>query len=290
MSELGQVLREARESKGISLVEAEEATRIRHTYIQALEEDNYEVLPPGVYVRGILRNYATFLDLDPEQTLAAYQDGSRSSREPAEPRIISEPLAPDPLINWEIIAGVVMLVALLAVLALVYRQYIAPIAGQPAGTPPVATGVSDAASSGTPAIAAVVDQDTPTVTPTLTATPTPTPQPPTPTVTQTPPATATPAPASVSEHQLTLTLTVTARSWTRVVRDGEEAYVGILEPGEERTWEAQSQIDLRTGNAGGLIAALNGEEVGPLGQSGQVLDYFWRLSATGEVVTVTPTP
>lgn len=300
MSELGQMLREARESKGISLIEAEKATRIRRKYLLALEEANYEALPPAVYVRGFLRNYASYLGLDPETALAAYRNGAQSSAQPAEPHIISEPLTPSSPINWELIAGAVMLVALGVVLFLVYRQYVVPLVGGSVGAPAaVATDIPAVESTETPPLAAIIASNTSTPTPTATSTPTatatptsppPTPVPLTPTATQTEQAVATQPAEPVSTQELVLQLQVTAPSWVRVLLDGENAYEGILDPGEERTWQAQREISMRTGNAGGLTASLNGQNIGALGESGEVLDYIWRISDTGEILTLTPTP
>ena len=61
--EIGRILKQAREERGISLHQAEQATKIRARYLQELERENFDVLPP-VYVQGSLRTYADFLGLD----------------------------------------------------------------------------------------------------------------------------------------------------------------------------------------------------------------------------------
>jgi len=63
---LGQRLREAREAKKVSLATVEETTRIRRKYLEALEADDYEALPGGVFAQGFVRNYALYLGLDPQ--------------------------------------------------------------------------------------------------------------------------------------------------------------------------------------------------------------------------------
>lgn len=290
MSELGQMLREAREVKGISLAEAEETTRIRRKYLQALEEENYEILPPAVYVRGFLRSYATYLGLDPEEALAIYGDGIQVSPVPREPHIISEPLVPGSPINWELVAGVLMLVAVAVILVLVYRQYIAPLAIQPAGPTPAIVEESVLLPAETP-LAAAGDAATATPVPAATATlPPPTPLPATPTATRTRRPTATRTRQPARTQQLTLGLRVTARSWIRVVVDGETVFEGTVVPGDQRTWTARREIALRTGNAGGVVASINNRELGTLGDPGQVLDFVWQLSDSGLVIMATPTP
>ena len=61
---LGEELRQARVSNGVTLDEAQRATRISRRYLEALENDDYAALPAAVFARGFLRSYAQFLDLD----------------------------------------------------------------------------------------------------------------------------------------------------------------------------------------------------------------------------------
>ena len=64
---IGALLRERRETLGLSLQDAEAAIRIRATYLMALENDDWPNLPGEVVGRGFLRNYAEFLKLDAEE-------------------------------------------------------------------------------------------------------------------------------------------------------------------------------------------------------------------------------
>jgi hypothetical protein len=64
MFEIGNSLREARERQGLEYPQIELATKIRAKYIRALEDEHFEVLPTGTYIKGFLRSYAEFLGLD----------------------------------------------------------------------------------------------------------------------------------------------------------------------------------------------------------------------------------
>jgi hypothetical protein len=64
MFEIGSSLREARVRKGLEIPDVEHATRIRAKYLRALEAENFDVLPSQAYVKGFLRTYADYLDLD----------------------------------------------------------------------------------------------------------------------------------------------------------------------------------------------------------------------------------
>lgn len=72
--ELGQLLRLTREEKGITLAEAQQATKIRQALLLALEEENYGALPPTVYIRGFLKNYSNFLGLNPVEVVQRFDE------------------------------------------------------------------------------------------------------------------------------------------------------------------------------------------------------------------------
>lgn len=72
LSELGEILRDARQKRNLSLAEVALATRIKEPYLEALEEGEYSLLPGSAYVTGFLRNYARFLGLHPDDVTEEY--------------------------------------------------------------------------------------------------------------------------------------------------------------------------------------------------------------------------
>lgn len=70
---IGSRLEEARKKRGVSLREASEATKIRSDYLQKLEDGNFDIGLPPIYVRGFLRNYARYLKLDPAKMMEDYE-------------------------------------------------------------------------------------------------------------------------------------------------------------------------------------------------------------------------
>lgn len=73
MRTVGQILKETREVKLYTLEEVEKAIKIRKELLVALESDNYKRLPPPTFVRGFIKNYATFLGLDANKLLAVFR-------------------------------------------------------------------------------------------------------------------------------------------------------------------------------------------------------------------------
>ncbi len=92
MGVFGDTLRQARVSKGVTLREAEQATRINRHHLSALEDEDFAVLPPLIYQRGIVRNYSAYLDLDPGKSLAMF-DAARGGEDAADLVAAVKPLA-----------------------------------------------------------------------------------------------------------------------------------------------------------------------------------------------------
>jgi transcriptional regulator with XRE-family HTH domain len=72
---VGTFLQEARNRRKIDLSEVEAATRIRLRYLSAIENEEWDVLPGGVYTRGFIRTYASFLGLDGDRLVEEYREG-----------------------------------------------------------------------------------------------------------------------------------------------------------------------------------------------------------------------
>jgi cytoskeletal protein RodZ len=79
MAGFGETLYQARANMGVTLKEAEQATRISRHHLAALEEENFSALPPLTYQRGIVRNYANYLRLDPGKLLVIFEEAHGGS-------------------------------------------------------------------------------------------------------------------------------------------------------------------------------------------------------------------
>jgi transcriptional regulator with XRE-family HTH domain len=86
----GKYLRRERELQNLSIKEAAESTKVREHFLTAIEEDRYEILPPGLYLRGFLMAYARYLGLDPNDVVLRYQKYLKeitiSEEKPLEPQ------------------------------------------------------------------------------------------------------------------------------------------------------------------------------------------------------------
>lgn len=95
MSELGSLLVRSREARGLTLEDAERDTRISRRYLQALEDEQFEVIPAPVYARGFLRSYSQYLGIDPQEALALFpREDDSEYGEHVSPTTTSAPARP----------------------------------------------------------------------------------------------------------------------------------------------------------------------------------------------------
>jgi cytoskeleton protein RodZ len=240
---LGTKLRQAREAKGAPLHEVEWATKIKAAYLEALEEENFRLIPGAVYVRGFLRTYANYLGIDPEPLIDEYNRADETAAEIISTRsavlIDKRPLVVTPAM----IVGVA-LILLLAVFGLYVKtqfdRYQASLAATSQATP------HPNVLSPAPSPAQV-----------------PTPSPP-------------PAPPVITGVQLIVKV-VNGPAWIRVDVDGKpstETDVGkVYQPGAVLTFNGTSTVRVISGRASNTSVTLNGKDQGPLpANSGGVAD------------------
>src|SRR3972149_6088028 len=88
MQTIGEKLEEARKRKGISVREAAETTKIRGDYLQKFEANPFDLNLPPLYIRGFLRSYARYLELDPDRVVGDFNtvlaEGKSARRETRE--------------------------------------------------------------------------------------------------------------------------------------------------------------------------------------------------------------
>jgi cytoskeletal protein RodZ len=309
LGELGQMLRQTREGKSITLEQVEEHTRIRLKYLLALEEARYDDLPTLVHVHGFLTNYARFLGLDMDEVEALFAK-DRAAHRRFEPGIFHpkniELIPRKPLVRANLVLSIVIVI-LLAAVGWVFWQYGWPLvqsvvgmAATPTATPTATLEAVSVKPSETSTRKAVVPSATTTPAPATatsvagsTATETPVPIPtatatldaPLTIATPTPDPTATAMVTSTRTEGVVLSLKFTDRVWLQVTVDGQESPGEMFEVDEEKTWEGQFTIYLICGNAGGVEATVNGVELGILGERAEVVEKTW-----GPQGEVTPTP
>ncbi|MBP2627703.1 MAG: putative transcriptional regulator [Firmicutes bacterium] len=238
MQTVGELLRDEREKKGLSVKEIESAISIRSFYINAIEEGNYNLVPGEVYLKGFIRNYANYLGLNGQEMVDLY----RQSQKPIPSATVD--ISPDtietsankseqPSKNNKN-SNKLLMISLLAVC-------VAGSAWWLLTSPKQAT--------------------EPQTNKQIETNPTPPSQP------QPPQSVIPPAPT----NPVVITAKYTEKCWTSVTADGKIIYEGTPLNGDTITWEAQKNITITAGNAGGIDLISNGQSIGKMGAKGEVV-------------------
>ncbi len=89
LTELGQRLRQERESKGLSLEDLQKLTKIQKRYLLGIEEGNYEVMPGKFYVRAFIKQYCEAIGLDTDAIFEEYKSDIPSTQTEDMPQQLS---------------------------------------------------------------------------------------------------------------------------------------------------------------------------------------------------------
>lgn len=81
MVRIGQHFAEERQKKGLTTTDVAKATKIRESFIIAIENSEYQKLPSSAYAVGFVRNYAKFLGLPEEKSIALFKREFNSEKE-----------------------------------------------------------------------------------------------------------------------------------------------------------------------------------------------------------------
>ncbi len=253
----GQRLRRERELRAISLDEISATTKIGTRLLRALEEEQFDLLPGGIFNKGYVRAYARYVGIDEEKAIADYLQAAHDAApghtvpdptlsirfEQSSPEVVNEsPRSPLPVVP--------ILIALVLMAAAVggWRLYRARHLERQQQ------------------VASTVAHDTTQTNSTLNHPTTSIPIPeksssPSPVAAPTVPVTATHAANSTAHGPFEITIRPTGRAWVSIKSDGKFVVHGIIKPPDVKTIRAGSQVIFWTGNAGAVEVSFNGKNV-----------------------------
>jgi cytoskeleton protein RodZ len=238
---IGETLTAAREGAGLSLEQVAEATRIRRTLVQAIEDDNFAPCGGDVYARGHIRTIATTVGTDPTPLLEAFDAEHERGAGPRATEVFEsetgarlERRGP----NW----SAAMMAALVLVLG---YGVIHAVSGNDSHQPTQGIGGTSARQP-SPGNSA-----SPSTTPTTSRGPS--------------------AIAQAPRDRVTVVLHARSRSWVQATTaSGKELFQGTMERGQAKTFTDRQRVKLVVGNAGAITLTVNGTDVGTAGHLGQV--------------------
>ncbi len=220
---IGQILKEKREEKKLTFQMVNEDTRISIVYLQAMENDNLEIIPAAVYRVGFLKKYSAYLGLDQQKIVEKYQQLTKDSDSPSLPVISREPVSGtknrffENSGFWKIVLFLLLPISGMAVLIYFSQN--------------------------------LIDQIIPTL-------PEPKPE-----IVQ--PLVSTTVPTAVVQtgnpQSLSLEIKAIYPTWIKVAADDLLLFEGLLNRDETKSWEAANKFLIRIGYLKGVRVKYNGE-------------------------------
>lgn len=119
MKTAGDLLRTKRQALELTIDHVAQKTKLKASYLVALESSDFELLPSATFAKGALKNYAKVLHIDPEVVLAMFRrDFSQNEKGEIIPRGLVEPVVKKTsFIPVNLILGVVAILAFLGFLS-----------------------------------------------------------------------------------------------------------------------------------------------------------------------------
>ena len=292
MSGFGERLRREREMRGVSLEEISESTKIGTRSLKAIEDNEFQKLPGGIFNKGFVRAYAKFLGLDEDETVAdfdaAWKEQQLATGQAIESVLpVEEPKQELARAPWALLISAIVLLAAIVGLGwfFVVRSHSADLSNSPAAAPPAQPSDVpriDRQPIATSSISAIT---------TLNATPSlksqsrsngdsasmthesksgePAGEP-----GRALPNSDSSLPSVVAVQTVAapIQLKVVAHedSWYSLSADGKDLGQGILGADKSRNVHAQKEVRLKLGNAGGVEISFNGKPVNLDGEPNQV--------------------
>lgn len=287
---VGDILRDCRLAKGLSIEDVAAAIHVRAIQLRAIEDNNIEALPGMTYAVGFVRSYANFLGLNGVEIVHKFkaEHGQAPAQIPlAFPEPVMESRMPDPMMIG-IGAFLAVLVMTIWILyshgrsdsgAMVETSPPAPVTASSPDTAPdtAPETVAETPGSSAPVTAAApeaVPAPSPVMTPVI-----PVPE----AVVSAAPAEQPPMQAvyvpivpepviNIKRGKGRIVLKANQASWIQIT-DGHDAiiYKKVLRPGEQYDVPDQADLSLVTANAGGIDIYVDNQIVQPIGKPGEIV-------------------
>jgi cytoskeleton protein RodZ len=254
MGSFGERLQREREMRGITLEEIADSTKIGTRSLRALEQEDFDKLPGGIFNKGFVRAYARYLGIDEEQAVADFLAAAGEAEQP-----LPSPKPTEKQVAYRSGSRGWAVVLALAVLAAggsaAWRMGWGPFAGHaspPVQTPPVVQAPAPSTSATSVAAAPAGEASTQ------------------PSAAAGSEAASGPAGQPASEEGFVVVLRAREDTWLSLTADGQPVMEGVLAAAATREVRAKDSVVLKLGNAAGVEVSHNGTALPVLGRPGEV--------------------
>jgi cytoskeletal protein RodZ len=238
MLSLGQELKKAREERGVTLHEIANTTHIGVRFLQAIENDSYDILPGGVFNRAFVRKFAKQVGFDEHQAIRLYEEQLEEMGGEPQRRYYTgiDDLDARPTSGNGLLFSLLALILLAAGAYLAYEYFKTP-------TPVPENNASQSIETSSPTPLSTVAPD-PNASPAPGVSP------------------ATAAVSNLTGEAMRLQLIATdERCWVKVATDEAEPEEVTLQPGDVREFNASEKFVIDLGNLPALRITINGRQV-----------------------------
>ena len=265
MTSIGETFRRQRLQNKLSLDQISLETKISVRLLEAIESEQFEKLPGGVFRRSFVLQYARALGLDPEVIAGELKQLSQFDDDPAilvvpEPSVPEESgglpfsLRPDLSgVGGSTLGSLIAAVGVMLACALIYSWWQTP--SRTASPSKVDISATQPAKQTLPAPVAV---STPPAAAPVMAPPSAV------------PVAAPRVSGQADGSPVRVGLSAGEKTWISISSDGKNIFSSLLEPHQTKLVVASEKVRLLIGNAGGLEISLNGKPIGSIGPRGQI--------------------
>lgn len=245
--QFGQVFKDKRLSLGLTLEHIEDETKIRKLYLDAIEKERFNILPPRVYATGFVKKYARYLLLDEAEMVNRFVDMAYGHEQVEITPVTPQRERPDfqiQALNWRnvVVAGAFLLAALW-----VGNMVVGAISDRSPNLAQKAPSQQQNQSTAQPnAQINKADNNKDN--------------------------------ASDSTQSATVRISALSDCWVKAIVDGQTVFSSTLAAGQEKVFEGREAVLLTVGNAGGIEVYYNGDKIGPLGEKGEVIQKEFRVA------------
>ena len=243
---LGEFMRGARESAGLSVDDLAERTSIRAGLIKEMEKNNFINCGGDTYARGHLRNIAPLISTNAQVLIDLYNEEHSTDSRKIHEMLVENNVTKNPTerrsITWKTLATA----SIVVIAAVAIGQIIVSNSTSTVIPPEVSTASPSVTQSVTTSAAPSMSPGSESVTP-------------------------------VTSGELSLIISATRGSSNiDVVVAGKHVYKGSLFQGDSKSFSAQNAISIYLGNAGDLDLTLNGQALAPLGARNEEIRKTFR--------------
>jgi cytoskeletal protein RodZ len=262
-------IKEQRERLGRELNYIAALTKIKASYLKAIEEEDFAKLPAEVYTKGYIRQYAKFLEVSPDATIMSYNayleklKGATGKKSKENPSPTSQNTAPKidmakkswkEYLHSKGFSQKLLLGFSLAIAAVIIYLLIPSKSNVSSAPQKIQTDIQISASlTNSPMLPQEIPLEkdglvSPTVITNMHDNKN-----------------------KIAQKRYLLDITAMDRTWVQIVIDGIDKKEILLNAGERVNYEANQTINVLIGNASGVKLKFNGKEFENLGEKGQVI-------------------